>query len=73
MRIETTDPITGNTIRDPAGHPFVVEGSGDGALKIYFESEESRRMYLEIEVEHPGKDFRTNLDNPVSMGGDARR
>lgn len=73
MRIETTDPITGKTIKDPEGHPFVVEGSGKDALKIYFESEESRRAYLDIEVEHPGKDFKTNLDNPVTMGGDARR
>ena len=73
MRIETTDPITGNTIKDPEGHPFVIEGAGDGALKIYFESVESRRAYLDIEVEHPGKDFKTNLDNPVAMGGDARR
>lgn len=73
MRIETTDPITGHTIHTPEGHPFVVEGTGDGALKIFFESEDSRRAYLDIEVEHPGKDFSTNLDNPVPMGGDARK
>ncbi len=72
MRIETTDPISGNTIRNPVGHPFVVEGRGDSALKIYFDSEENRREYLDIEVEHPGRDFRTNLDNPVGMGGDVR-
>jgi len=67
MRIETTDPITGNTIRNPDGHPFVVEGSGEGALKIYFENEDSRRAYLDIEVEHPDKDL-PNLDNPAKMG-----
>lgn len=68
MRIETTDPITGNTIKDPEGHPFVIEGQGDNALKIYFESEESKKAYLEIEVEHPGEDFSVNLDNPAPMG-----
>ncbi|MEK7261412.1 MAG: hypothetical protein AAB068_05130 [Pseudomonadota bacterium] len=39
MRIETTDPISGNTIHN-----------------------------LDIETEHPGKDFTTNLDNPSKMG-----
>ncbi len=73
MRTETTDPISGTTIAQPEGHPFVIEGSGDGALKIYFESEENRRIYLDIDVEHPGRDFKTNLDNPVPMGGDARK
>lgn len=68
MRIETTDPITGVTIRNPESHPYVIEGSGDSALKIYFESEESKREYLSISVEHPGSDFTTNLDNPAPMG-----
>lgn len=66
MRIETTDPITGSTIKDPEGHPFVIEGQGENALKIYFESEESKKAYLEIE--HPGEDFSVNLDNPAPMG-----
>lgn len=73
MRIETTDPITGNTIDNPEGHPFIVEGTGDNALKIYFESEDSKRAYLDIEVEHPGKDFTTNLDNPAPMGGERKK
>lgn len=68
MRIKTTDPITGNTIKELEEHPFVIEGKGDNALKIYFESEESKNAYLEIEIEHPGEDFNYNLDNPVPMG-----
>ncbi len=53
MRIETTDPITGNTIiKAPEGHPFVIEGGGEGALKIFFETEESKSAYLDVEVEH---------------------
>ncbi len=66
MRIETTDPITGNTITNPDGHPFVVEGSGANAPKIYFASEDSRNAHLEIEVEHPDKDL-PNRDNPARM------
>lgn len=70
MIVSTTDPITGAEVPDPAHHPFVIEGEGENAVKIYFESEETRRAYLEIEVEHPGKDFEHNLDNPAPMAGD---
>ncbi len=70
MMISTTDPITLHDIKDPEGHPFVVEGEGANALKIYFESEDTKRQYLDIEVEHPGEDFSTNLDNPQPMAGD---
>lgn len=65
MRISTTDPITLNDVSNPENHPFVVEGEGGNALKIYFESEDTKKAYLEINVEHPGKDFQTNLNNPV--------
>lgn len=70
MRISTTDPISLNDVPNPEGHPFVVEGEGDTALKIYFESEENKQAYLDIAVEHPGEDFTTNLDNPQPMAGD---
>jgi len=62
--ITTTDPMTGEDLVNPETKPFVVEGKGHLAVKIYFESEESRRAYLNIEVQHPGNDFTVNLDNP---------
>ena len=62
--ITTTDPITGEDLVHPETKPFVIEGKGHLAIKIYFESEETRRTYLKIEVEHPGNDFSVNLDNP---------
>jgi hypothetical protein len=65
MRVSTTDPISMNDVPNPGDHPFVIEGSGDSALKIYFENEDNRQAYLEIAVEHPGEDFSTNLDNPA--------
>lgn len=67
-RVTTTDPISGRDVPDPEHHPFVIEGKGENALKIFFESEETRQIYLDLQVEHPGKDFTVNLDNPVSMG-----
>jgi len=44
--VTTIDPVTGNKVLDPEHHPFVVEGSGMAATKIYFESEETRQAYL---------------------------
>ena len=65
MRISTTDPISGADIENPEGRPFVVEGKGENALKIYFENEDNKKAYLEIQTEHPGEDFTTNLNTPV--------
>lgn len=65
MRVSTTDPITLQDVRDLDKAPYIIEGSGDNALKIYFESEENKKAYLGIDVEHPGENFQTNLDNPV--------
>lgn len=47
MIISTTDPVTLHEISNPEKHPFVIEGRGENTLKIYFESEETRRTYLE--------------------------
>ena len=48
MRVTNRDPMTGNEVQDRSSAPFVLEGSGDGAHKIYFACEESRRAYLAI-------------------------
>jgi hypothetical protein len=63
-RIETTDPITGRDIKDLEGKPYVVEAGPEEDLVTYFESEETKRQYLEIPVEHP-IEHRLNLDNPA--------
>lgn len=70
MRIETTDPISGVTLKNPEARPFVIEGQGESALKIFFENEENKKAYLDIATEHPGEDFSTNLDNPSKMGSE---
>lgn len=64
MIISTTDPVSLVVIQNPESHPFVVEGEGDNALKIYFENEENKNAYLGIEAEQPAEDFETSVDNP---------
>ena len=68
-RIETTDPITQRTIVDLAGKPYLVERGAEEDLVIYFESEETRRQYLDIHVENPAKDYLIP-DNPDEEGFD---
>jgi hypothetical protein len=41
----TTDPITGVLLHFLDSNPLVVEGKGNLTVKIYFESEETRRTY----------------------------
>ena len=50
MNIHTLDPITLNDVTDLENAPYVVEGEGERAIKIYFESEENKKEYLEIPV-----------------------
>ena len=65
MIISTTDPISLTEVQNPESHPFVVEGDGENALKIYFENEENKSTYLGIDAEHQGEDFEPKLDNSV--------
>ena len=47
----TTDPITLHDVPNPEQHPCVFEGDGDNGIEIYFENEQNRQTYLEMEVE----------------------
>jgi len=47
----TTDPISLHDVPNPEQHPCVFEGDGDNGIEIYFESEENRQAYLEMEME----------------------
>ena len=64
MRTCTTDPISGKDVTNLHSAPFVIEGRGDGALKVYFETEANKADYLGDELEHPDQDLNVNLDNP---------
>jgi uncharacterized protein YpiB (UPF0302 family) len=48
MRISTLDPISMNDVTDRGLAPYVIEGKGPDALKIYFENEENKAEYLDI-------------------------
>jgi len=47
----TTDPITLRDVPDPENHPCLYEGDGINGLEIYFENEENKRIYMEMELE----------------------
>jgi len=53
MLTTTTDPITGEQLKHLEFKPFVIEGAGALAIKIYFESEETRRTYLQTQRKPP--------------------
>lgn len=65
-RVETTDPITRRDVGDIQGKPFIIDKGAETELTIYFESEDTKRQYLEIPVEHP-IDHHVNLDNPTDV------
>ena len=71
MRTCTTDPISGKDVINLTSAPFVIEGRGESALKVYFESEANKAEYEGVELEHPGHDLSLELDDPQSMGDDA--
>ena len=48
-RNSTIDPITGGDIEDITGHPSLT----DGNLTLYFETEATRKAYLDMPLNHP--------------------
>lgn len=51
MRICLTDPISGRDVSNITLAPFMIEGRGDDAIKIYFESERNKAEYQGLELE----------------------
>lgn len=60
MIITTTDPVTGESLQSLESKPFVIEGNGRLAVKIYFESEATRLAYLQ-----QNNDNSRDTDQPV--------
>ena len=48
-RINTIDPMTGNDIKDVTSHPSLE----DGNLTVYFETEATRKSYVDMPLDHP--------------------
>ncbi len=57
MQTWTTDPISGRDVTNLATAPFVIEGRGRQALKIYFESEANKAEYEGFELEYADEDL----------------
>lgn len=63
----TTDPINGFNIIDPKYRPHVIEGDASNELTIYFETDATRRAYLDITVERPEEELSRTLSNPTDV------
>jgi len=48
-RINSIDPMTGNDIENVTRHPSLE----DGELTMYFETEGTRKAYLDMPLDHP--------------------
>lgn len=46
----TTDPITLNDVPNPESHPRLDEGDEVNGLEIYFETEENKQAYMDMEL-----------------------
>lgn len=56
MITTTLDRITLNDVTDIENTPYIIEGKGDAAIKIYFESVENKQAYLDTPV-HGSEDM----------------
>jgi len=61
-RINTVDPMTGDDIADVTRHPSLA----DGNLTVYFETEATRKAYLDLPIDHPN----LHLPYPAADGDD---
>ena len=67
--VHSIDPITGKDLGNNRDLPKVVEETSDGELTIYFESEETKRAYLDMPPEDPVRDVKKSLTNPSDGEG----
>ena len=54
MRTTTLDPMSLNDVTDLENAPSIIEGKGDNAIKIYFETTQNRDDYLNMELHGSG-------------------
>ncbi|MES9863649.1 MAG: hypothetical protein ABW157_21300 [Candidatus Thiodiazotropha sp. LLP2] len=52
MNIRTTmDPVTLHEVSNPEEHPCLYEGDGENGVEIFFENEETKRIYMDMKLE----------------------
>ena len=54
MRTTTLDPMSLNDVTDLENAPCLIEGEGDNAIRIYFESAQNRDDYMNMQVHGAG-------------------
>ena len=45
----TTDPITLHDVPNPEQHPYILDGDMDNGLMIYFETDQTRKIFQELD------------------------
>jgi hypothetical protein len=45
----TTDPITLHDVPNPKRHPYILDGDMENGLLIYFENEQTREIFRELD------------------------
>lgn len=63
-RIETTDPITGISLKQLMNMPYVIESAEEEDLVIYFESEQNRDKYLQDPEQHELEHYTSHPGSP---------
>ncbi len=63
-QIETTDPVTGNSLKQLMKMPYVIESAENEDLIIYFESEQTRDIYMQDPEKHPLQHYNTHPGSP---------
>ena len=71
MRIAMIDSLMGNDVSNPQNVPYVIEVTGNAALKIYFESDSSKLecLYFESSATDSGViDYYNEISDKETMG-----
>ncbi|MEW8626839.1 MAG: hypothetical protein AB2551_13870 [Candidatus Thiodiazotropha sp.] len=69
MNIRTTmDPITLRDVTNLDDHPCLYEGDGENGVEIYFENEETKRLYMDMELEDHKVVCGNDTDDYVAEG-----
>ena len=66
MNLIHIDPVSLNRVSDIINAPFVVEGDESNPLKVYFENDDNRLQYLEMQ--QVISDRTVNLARSASSG-----
>jgi hypothetical protein len=64
-RINTIDPMTGNDIENVTSHPSLE----DGELTMYFETDGTRKAYLNMPLDHPNLHLPYPANDSDDRGG----